>query len=184
MTASAHDVAAAIRERLPAVGKKKLHKLLYYCQGHHLATFGRPLFTEQIYAWDMGPVVKALWREENYGDEPPAPHVLSEGELNTVGYVVSQYGALTGDQLERLTHTEHPWLAGNERRLVGDSDRIEQAWIRSYFADSARRAHDDDEDAADAAAVQAWLSATRPPTELPQAKPDTAEGLRARLARD
>jgi uncharacterized phage-associated protein len=39
---------------------KKLHKLLYYCQGHHLATFGLPLFDESISAWDMGPVVGTL----------------------------------------------------------------------------------------------------------------------------
>jgi uncharacterized phage-associated protein len=44
MAVSARDVAAALRERLPALGKVKLHKLLYYCQGHHLATFGVPLF--------------------------------------------------------------------------------------------------------------------------------------------
>ncbi len=39
MTAlSAHDVAAQVRQRVPGVGTKKLHKLLYYCQGHHMAT--------------------------------------------------------------------------------------------------------------------------------------------------
>ncbi|MGQ0776145.1 MAG: hypothetical protein ACT4NY_17255 [Pseudonocardiales bacterium] len=42
MTLSAHDVAAVLRDRLPGLGAKKLHKLLYYCQGHHLATFGEP----------------------------------------------------------------------------------------------------------------------------------------------
>jgi uncharacterized phage-associated protein len=51
MTVSARDVAAAIRERLPRVPTKKLHKLLYYCQGHHLAHFGKPLFSDTISAW-------------------------------------------------------------------------------------------------------------------------------------
>ena len=54
-TLSAHSVAVELRHRLPGVGVKKLHKLLYYCQGHHLATFGLPLFSESISAWDMGP---------------------------------------------------------------------------------------------------------------------------------
>jgi hypothetical protein len=71
MTVSAHDVAAELRDRLPGLGAKKLHKLLYYCQGHHLATFGEPLFGENIGAWDMGPVVEPLWRDERY--EPPLP---------------------------------------------------------------------------------------------------------------
>jgi len=44
MSASAHDVAAALRDRLPGLPTKKLHKLLYFCQGHHLAVKGEPLF--------------------------------------------------------------------------------------------------------------------------------------------
>lgn len=40
-TVSAYEIAAELRKRLPGIGTKKLHKLLYYCQGHHLSTFGR-----------------------------------------------------------------------------------------------------------------------------------------------
>jgi hypothetical protein len=39
----AADVAVELRRRLPGVGVKKLHKLLYDCQGHHLADVGRPV---------------------------------------------------------------------------------------------------------------------------------------------
>jgi uncharacterized phage-associated protein len=70
MAVPAEEIAAALRERHPNLGKVKLHKLLHYCQGHHLATFGRPLFSETISAWDMGPVVGILWRED--GDGVPA----------------------------------------------------------------------------------------------------------------
>jgi uncharacterized phage-associated protein len=62
MAVPARDVAAALREWLPDLGAVKLHKLLYYCQGHHLARFGEPLFADTISAWDMGPVVGTLWR--------------------------------------------------------------------------------------------------------------------------
>ncbi|MDQ1633589.1 MAG: hypothetical protein QOJ32_398 [Frankiaceae bacterium] len=66
---SARDVAAELRQRLPDVGVKKLHKLLYYAQGHHLAALGRPLFSESISAWDMGPVVGEFWwQEQNSAD--------------------------------------------------------------------------------------------------------------------
>src|SRR4051812_11408513 len=86
-TRSAHDVAAEIRRRLPGVPTKRLHKLLYYCQGHHLATFGEPLFSETISAWDMGPVVGQLWYAESQQGGPlnDGLHDLDEGELNTVG---------------------------------------------------------------------------------------------------
>jgi uncharacterized phage-associated protein len=182
MTASAHDIAAELRERLPGVGQKKLHKLLYYCQGQHLATFGRPLFAEQIYAWDMGPVVATLWREEHYHEPRPEPHALDEGELNTIGQVVSQFGALTGEQLERLTHSEHPWRAGYERRQLGDSDRIELSWIRAYFV-SVSADDQDDDDRAGGDVVRAWLASTEPSPEPPAAKPDSREALLSRLRR-
>ena len=54
---SAHDVAAELRRQLPGLPTKKLHKLLYHCQGHHLAHFSEPLVAEAVMAWDMGPVV-------------------------------------------------------------------------------------------------------------------------------
>lgn len=50
MTVSAHDVAAELRKRLPGVDDQKLHALLYYCQGHHLAHTSEPLFHEEIHA--------------------------------------------------------------------------------------------------------------------------------------
>jgi uncharacterized phage-associated protein len=96
MSLSAHDVAAVLRDRLPGVPTKKLHKLLYYCQGHHLATFDKPLFSETISAWDMGPVVGTLWYAEKQGEVPRAPRQLDEAQLNTIGYVLSRYGSLTG----------------------------------------------------------------------------------------
>ncbi|MBO0869079.1 MAG: hypothetical protein J2P15_10980 [Micromonosporaceae bacterium] len=67
MTASARDVAAAIRRRLPGVPTKKLHKLLYYCQGHHLAHFGVPLFAESVVAFDMGRLSRACGARRNMG---------------------------------------------------------------------------------------------------------------------
>src|SRR3954454_3562950 len=102
----ARDVAAVVRQRLPGVGVKKLHKLLYYCQGHHLATFGRPLFDETVSAWDMGPGGGSLGVAERQALTPPEPPPaqLGEAELNTVGYVLSRYGRLSGRDLEVLSH--------------------------------------------------------------------------------
>jgi uncharacterized phage-associated protein len=162
MTASAHDVAAALRERLPGLGVMKLHKLLYYAQGHHLAAFDRTLFSESIRAWDMGPVVAEFWRDEDRGEPRPEPHALGEAELNTIGYVASQYGRLNGSQLERLTHTEQPWRAGDARRKVGDSDRIEQEWIRRHFLAEAATS-DEEQESLDPSVISASLSNTQLP---------------------
>ena len=133
---SAHDIAAELRTRYPGLPTKKLHKLLYYCQAHHLAVFGEPLFTEAIEAWDMGPVVAGLWANEKYGPPPP-PQPLGERELNTIGYTLSRYGALTGKDLEVLSHGEDPWLTANQGRNPGGRTVIKQEWITAYFSGNA-----------------------------------------------
>lgn len=156
MSVSAADVAAALRRRHPGLPSLKLHKLLYYCQGHHLATFGRPLFDEAISAWDLGPVVGSLWRSERENGPAGAARELGEAELNTVGYVISRYGALTGRDLIHLTHSEDPWRLADAGRPAHTSVRIELSWIEQYFR-AAGRDDADEEMVLDAAAVREWL---------------------------
>lgn len=131
---SAHDVAAELRRQLPQLPTKKLHKLLYYCQGHHLAHFDQPLFGESVMAWDMGPVVAQLWRAEKDQRASVAARLLDTGQLNTVGYVVSRYGRLTGHDLELLSHAEDPWLQADTRRSPGGTTRIDNESIRAFFS--------------------------------------------------
>jgi uncharacterized phage-associated protein len=184
MPVSASAVAAALRERLPGLPTKKLHKLLYFCQGHHLAAFGHPLFSETISAWDRGPVVGQLWYSERQGGAlaigEQAGARLDEGALNTVGYVVSRYGALTGRDLENLTHAETPWQRADEQRRPGESARIELEWLTEYFSS----ADDDEEDSTplDGAVVRSWLRGAESRRASP-AKPDSLDELRARMTR-
>ena len=179
MTVSAHDIAAEFRRRLPGVGKKKLHKLLYYAHGHHLADLGTPLFSENVRAWRMGPVVGSLWQEEDRGEPAPEPHELSEAELNSIGYTISRYGNLTGNDLERFSHTEEPWIVSRRSYAEGGSDRINNDLIRDFF----RRIDDDDDEAgAPREVIRDWLSATRPSANPPLGTPTSREALVARLS--
>ncbi|KLL11543.1 MULTISPECIES: Panacea domain-containing protein [Protofrankia] len=181
MTVSARDVASILRARLPGLGTKKLHKLLYYCQGHHLATFDRPLFNETISAWDMGPVVGQLWREEKDGQpRPPGRAELGEAELNTIGYVLSRYGALTGRDLEVLSHGELPWHAADLKRRPGASVSITLESMREYFATAGAPDGTEDEPLLDSAAVAHWLSDAADRRQGPE-HPDDLNELRARL---
>jgi len=183
MTAlSAHDVAAELRQRLPGVGTKKLHKLLYYCQGHHLAAFGTPLFKETISAWDMGPAVGTLWhheRESGVTGAPPAS--LTEAQLNTIGYVISRYGALTGADLEHLTHSETPWQEANRRRTPGTSAKMTIESIKSYFLRAGADDSDSETPLLDVEAVAPWLEGAEG-RRTDEVRPDSIEAVRARLA--
>lgn len=156
MAVSVADVAAALRLRHPGLPIVKLHKLLYYCQGHHLATFGRPLFDDVISAWDLGPVVGSLWYAEKKNGPGGSPGGLGVAELNTIGYVISRYGALTGRDLIHLTHSEDPWRLADAGRPAHTSVRIEPSWIEQYFR-AAERDDSDDGIVLDAAAVREWL---------------------------
>lgn len=177
---SAHDIAAELRNRLPGLPVKKLHKLLYYCQGHHLATFDRPLFGERIDAWDMGPVVASLWRDENYCEPTPPARELGEAELNTIGYVISRYGKLTGTDLEHLTHGETPWQLADSNRAPKGSAAIRQEWIRDYFRTAGAPGDGEEDPVLDSEQVRLWLAdaLARPRP----ARPDDIESLKARAA--
>lgn len=163
----------------------KLHKLLYYCQGHHLATFGKPLFPETISAWDMGPVVGTLWREEKDGGPPDEALLrgseLGEAELNTIGYVVSRYGALTGKDLEHLTHSETPWQTANRIRQPGGRVTIRPEWIRDYFLTDGNPSAGEEEVPLDSEAVAQWLVGAHEPPAQP-GLPDDREELLAMRA--
>jgi uncharacterized phage-associated protein len=180
MPLSAGDVAAALRDRLPGLATKKLHKLLYYCQGHHLATFDEPLFSETISAWDMGPVVGSLWHAEKQGNVARVRREMDEAQLNTVGYVLSRYGALTGQDLENLTHSEEPWKLADSGRRPGESARIKLEWIRQYFKTSGRAGNDEDDVVLDSAVVTQWLQGAAQRREAP-GRPDSREELVAKL---
>ena len=50
-------------------------KPAHYTRGFHLALYDKPLFDEDILAWEHGPVVRSLWhRYQKYGSKAiPVP---------------------------------------------------------------------------------------------------------------
>lgn len=140
MTAhSAADIAAELRRQIPDMGEVKLQKLLYYVQGRHLEVYGEPAFSDEIVAYDMGPVVTSVWRQRN--NPPATSSIADENLLLTVGYVVSKYGQLYGNDLIDLTHAELPWLsADDERQRTGlRSAPISLNIMRDYFTAQGRK---------------------------------------------
>jgi len=120
---------------------KKLHKLLYYVQGWHLAEHGEPAFEEEISAWEMGPVVADLWADEKHGRPQRPPTEVPATVLDTIEMVVDRYGAMSGRSLEEKTHREAPWV--DRWNDLSVSHRIDPQSIREWFvlqlaADAAR----------------------------------------------
>ena len=93
---------------------KKLQKLCYYAQAWHCALLDKPLFDSEIQAWIHGPVIPELYRvysETRWIKIPKSEQEVTFDESTTelLEAVYNTYGGLTGNQLERLTHSEQPW---------------------------------------------------------------------------
>jgi hypothetical protein len=101
----------------------KLQLLLFFAQGHHLGWRGQALFDEPMYATERGVAV-----EDVPGEDTPA--LQGEGPLNTVGYVVERYAALSPADLRTLIQASQPWQATTK---PGAGPRIEWAHLRDWF---------------------------------------------------
>jgi len=94
----------------------KLQKLVYYCQGFHLALYDKAFFADRIYAWEHGPVIKSLWHEyKDYGPEAiPKPNItyksfFDKKQQELMGEVYEVFGQFSAWKLRNLSHSEPPW---------------------------------------------------------------------------
>lgn len=126
------------REGIP-ISPMKLQKLVYYCQGWHLAITGHSLLDEQVEAWPYGPVVDTLFHEfKAFGNQPITeransivnwedpfdlelvqPSIAAEAEDQDVSFETTQavidkvwaeYKSHSAVKLSNMTHTPGgPW---------------------------------------------------------------------------
>lgn len=132
---NAISVAAYIMNRRGVYGNMQLQKLLYYVQAWNLAWTGKPMFSEEIEAWPMGPVVRTVWSAVKY-EEPVQADALSDQEKAVVDAVYEFYGDVGGAVLGKWTHNEEPWIEARDGLLptAKSSAAISQATMRRYFS--------------------------------------------------
>ena len=121
----------------------------------------------------MGPVVADLWRAEKRDTASPLHQQLGNAELNTVGYVLSRYGGLTGKDLEILSHGEDPWREADQTRQPGGAVRIEHDAIARYFT------ADHEEHALPRSVIQELRRRIAEQPPLPPSSGDCLERVRA-----
>jgi uncharacterized phage-associated protein len=145
MAVPVNDVAEFIIFKSTSISNLKLQKLLYYVQGWHLGLKGTPLFNESIQAWVHGPVVPMMFQRYkicgwNSIPRASAPPALPLAESRHIDEVLGKYGKYAADQLERLSHSESPWI--DARKGLGPYDPsnavITHASMRDYFGARAK----------------------------------------------
>lgn len=100
------------------VSPLKLQKLLFYAQVWYFAKYEEKLFSEDIEAWVLGPVVPSVWQSLRFirrGDIIPqrkisGDSILDEKTTEHLEEIWRVYGKYSGVQLVDITHAENLWL--------------------------------------------------------------------------
>jgi uncharacterized phage-associated protein len=101
----------------------KLQRLVYYCQGVHLALYDKPLFPEPIEAWTHGPVCPALYGTLKQAGAHPVGELdakddLTGTEKRLIAGAYQQYGQFAAWKLRNMTRKETPWAAAQISGII------------------------------------------------------------------
>jgi len=115
----------------------KLQKLVYYCQGFHLALEGTPAFAEPIEAWRYGPVVPDLYHSLKHNGKAPVqpiagcePDNIDAATADVLVDVYNVYGQFSAWRLRDMTHEEKPWIDHEK-----DGSEIPVPELESFFSE-------------------------------------------------
>lgn len=100
----------------------RLHKMLYFAQGHALERFGRPLFGDEIKAWDFGPVVSSIYERSQRNSNAQVLPVLASKDFDLYSIpmddfqlildVFVEYDRYTTSKLCTMSHDPNgPWYS-------------------------------------------------------------------------
>lgn len=94
---------------------KKLQKLCYYAKAWYLALNDTNIVEESFEAWVHGAVQPKLYQKYKIYGFGYIPKVfdttkIPEEFLSFAREIYDSYGDLSGDELERINHTETPWI--------------------------------------------------------------------------
>ena len=135
----------------------KLHKIIYFAHGWHLAIRNNPLLDEMVEAWEYGPVIPTLYHEfKEYGskeiprtatdwnqatdDFDIIPEVDPEDRfvLSLLNKIFDVYGPMTALELAALTHEKgSPWNETRDKNPGIKHVDIPNEMIRDYFIKQA-----------------------------------------------
>jgi len=125
------------------ISNLKLQKLLYYAQGAFLGVYGKPLFSEDIEAWQHGPVVSPIYHTfKHFGNKgidfdqvvdelsiaQNPMELFSPDETELLESIYENFGQYSAWKLRNMTHAEDPWLKTPPDQVIGNN------LIATYFA--------------------------------------------------
>lgn len=130
-----YDYDMGISDEL--ISNLKLQKLLYYAQGCTLAITGKPLFEDEIQAWEHGPVVPTIYHKfKGYGkngiefDKSFDQSAFDIQTNNILESVYTEFGQYSAWKLRNMTHEETPWQETAKNHVISTNS------IKAYFQEN------------------------------------------------
>ena len=122
------------------ISNLKMQKLVYYAQGIHLAMFDEELFSEEIRAWEHGPVVPELYHEfKSFGRGAIEPNfesfdidIFTQKQKEMLKEVYNTFGQFSAWMLRNMTHEERPWVETTKNGTIIGSV-INKKLLTEYF---------------------------------------------------
>jgi uncharacterized phage-associated protein len=110
---ASQDLVGDNKER-EGITNLKLQKVLYFAQAYFLAKLGRPLFSDNIEAWEYGPVVPSVYRKYKGNESNPIIFKEDSSSVTTEDKEVLQkiwntFGGFSASRLVDITHAHTPW---------------------------------------------------------------------------
>lgn len=137
------NVIAYFLEKSTDITPLALQKLLYYAQGFNKIFNKEYLFVEECEAWIHGPVYRDIYEKyKTYRYNPIEESTknfnyseLTEAEIELLDSIIHNFGCYSGKVLEKMTHTESPWLEtrGDLKEDENCDSIIEKQLIKNYF---------------------------------------------------
>lgn len=115
----------------------RLQKILYFIQAFSLISTGRPLFKEDILAWQYGPVVKEVYDEYKQWKSMKIPmpifysDTLDDEERNIIKKVLSGLEKYSTAELVNMTHSYDTW---KKTYIMNENNIISKGEIQKYHA--------------------------------------------------
>ena len=122
------------------ISNLKMQKLVYYAQGIHLAMFDEELFSEEIRAWEHGPVVPELYHKfKSFGRGAIEPNfesfdidIFTQKQKEMLKEVYNTFGQFSAWMLRNMTHEERPWVETTKNGTIIGSV-INKKLLTEYF---------------------------------------------------
>jgi uncharacterized phage-associated protein len=113
----------------------KLQKILYFAQAYYLSKISKPLFFENIEAWEYGPVVLEVYRKfKTKGSNPiiceEDESSLSDEDKETLKKIWGTFGGYSASKLVDIAHAHTPWKDANKSA----NKIISHKAIKEYYA--------------------------------------------------